>query len=411
MRAPSISTPGCQPCFGTIHGSLLLLIAGVVGCSARASVEEGEDLNSGECPVEEDRDRDGVTIGNYGACDPKADLKYAIVRGLDDDCDDDDPDRSTTVRFYRDQDGDGRAPSTFGSIFGCEGDTIDGFTTALGDCDDDDPSVQELRLPDEDGDGFGAGTFTCVSSDAPSLTEATRDCNDQDPATQALMYFDDDGDGFASSVPRCVAWDAEGSPLAGSDCDDEDPERQVFAYLDQDGDGFGAEVVQCVSEEEGGVWLEPGFDCDDDSDSMYPGAPNEQALDEVDTNCDGRDYPVMVYSGDAPDPAPTGDFPRCDGRALSIVAVWVTEDLSHTVPLYLQIFNRGDSPVEDAWIESGTPRVGLSSTMLPPLAPGESVLSEALVTYVPHRLIIGGDRGECEALSVQVDELLPVVVK
>ena len=197
------------------------------------------------------------------------------------------------------------------SLVDKDGDT---FTPEDGDCDDTRadtyPGVakndsSELCMRDSDGDGYGD-----LTPDNPDVTPG-QDCNDADPEinpsieevpsngvdqdcdTLELCYHDLDDDGqrsidaslFIESVDLDCDDTMEGSEEEpATDCNDEDP----FTYegaapsdgtacmTDADQDGFGdVDPVDGVT---------AGTDCNDSTDSVYPGAP-EVVDDGIDQDC------------------------------------------------------------------------------------------------------------------------------
>ena len=149
----------------------------------------------------------------------------------------------------------------------CDGEQVvdqDGDGSPAGiDCDDEDPTLEELDL---DGDDFS----TCEG-----------DCDDEDPA---LTPADADGDGYTACdvPPDCDDSNATAWPGATELCDGIDNSCQGLdpGELDLDGDGYMA----CSGE------------CDDDEPTTFPGAW-EGAFDGIDGSCDGVDGVDVAASG------------------------------------------------------------------------------------------------------------------
>ena len=128
--------------------------------------------------------------------------------------------------------------------------------------------------------GSTSGTITqgSAESDFGSFTFGTTDSDLNPFLTEAFVYYlDADGDGFGdvnSSISSSSPTPPAGYVTNSSDCDD-----TKFLYADTDGDGFGAgEPAACGSEFNN--------DCNDNDNSIYPGAP--ELCDGKDNNCNGQ---------------------------------------------------------------------------------------------------------------------------
>jgi hypothetical protein len=118
-------------------------------------------------------------------------------------------------------------------------------------------------------------------------------------------YADDDGDGFAA-CEDCDDTDSAVNPDAievcddglDNDCndlaDDDDPgldwATAATWYLDADDDGVGIEedsLLACLAPSAYVAADPAGFDCDDDRDDVYPGAPEVCDEAHTDEDCDG----------------------------------------------------------------------------------------------------------------------------
>lgn len=303
----------------------------------------------------------------YGDCSPNDDDIFPgnpeVCDGKDNDCDGDIDGGAVdgVARFVdADRDGFGVGPS----ILVC--DLAGAYATVDGDCDDTHPGVypmapercdvldrdcdndgflnavnmNDLRFPDTDGDGYGAGTavFACALDDRYSDTSddcrpnlaaghpnATETCDDVDMncdgdafagATTNLVnrHPDLDGDGFGAGpmVPACPLdpsysevsgdcgpQDAAVFPGAVETCDvvDQNCDGDPFAgavdlttvYVDHDGDdyGTGAPLQRCLL---AGMYAALDGDCDDTDDETSPHA--QETCEPVDRNCD-----LDLYAG------------------------------------------------------------------------------------------------------------------
>jgi hypothetical protein len=134
------------------------------------------------------------------------------------------------------------------------------------DCDDNDPDVH----PDAEevcGDGVDNdcdGTVDSVGDTDADGVDACDDCDDNDPDVHiGAEEVADNG--------------------VDEDCDGVDA---ITCLVDSDGDGFGgtdtAVALDGVCDDEG---TDQGGDCDDNVDSIHPGA--DEDCDGVDSDCDG----------------------------------------------------------------------------------------------------------------------------
>lgn len=203
-------------------------------------------------------------------------------------------------------------------------------------------------LLDVDGDGAKLPYDTCTST-ALGSSDLWDDCDDTDPSKhQRVRYYrDTDGDGVGNVNDTGVG--CEGEPPAGyvattHDCNDVDASVQSWAHRDADGDGAGALVDECVAADATGYLAIDG-DCDDSDPAVNSSAP-EVALDYVDSDCDGFEFPVWARS-EATVPAETAlavpDAARCAGVGLTFVGVesW-QQNASSGVVVY--VANRGTQP-------------------------------------------------------------------
>lgn len=167
----------------------------------------------------------------------------------------------------------------------------DGYTTEQGDCDDlcascfpgasevcdgldnscdgqVDEGLSTTWYLDHDADGHGSATNTQSACAQPVGYVATADdCNDSvssiyPGAEEACNQLDDNCDGIADS----------GTPHT--------------LYPDADHDGYGDPLGALSTCSAPTGYLTTGLDCDDTSDSVYPGAA--ESCDGIDSDCDGK---------------------------------------------------------------------------------------------------------------------------
>mgnify|MGYP002631260395 CR=1 FL=1 len=213
----------------------------------------------------------------------------------------------------------------------------DGWSTAAGDCDDNDGDVHPQAdeycngadddcdghsdgpdsvdatdwYIDADGDGL-AGTLTracdapenasldvrdCDDGDATVYEDAPERCNerdddcdgtvDEDAVDPRLYWEDDDGDGYgalANSTTGCSA--PSGFVDNADDCDDADGDIHPDSvwYADVDRDGYGDPMTEVLSCEQPFGAVDNADDCDDEVDWKYPGA--QEICNVEDDDCD-----------------------------------------------------------------------------------------------------------------------------
>ncbi len=253
-------------------GLALLLCAAMALPGLSCSFGEPSTRDSAGAQAGLDRDHDGIP--NQEDCDP--DNFWVGIPNV----------------YYQDLDQDGFGDDSV-SLESCE--TVEGFVSEGGDCDDQDPEIHPRALEycdgidndcdattdensavdasawfvDADGDGFGAEGSPVYSCQRPQGYSGNQfDCFDHSPdvhpdADELCNDFDDDCDGMV----------------------DEDPVDPIESCQDGDGDGFGT-----LSRPHHGCDIPEGYvpdcrDCDDLDAATHPGAP--ELCDGIDNNCNG----------------------------------------------------------------------------------------------------------------------------
>ena len=246
------------------------------------------------------------------------DMNENCLTGYDDDCDGDtndlDPDFGT--RYYADVDADDYGDPGDSRLY-CDPLGIYNETDS-DDCDD----TRELVNPD-----MNENCLTGYDDDCDG------DTNDEDPDGGTLFYADVDTDGYGDpgdSRWYCVASgiytetdddDCDDTLAAvnpsvnencatsyDDDCDgdtnDEDPAGGTEFYADVDADGWGDAGDSRFYCEPSGIYNETDdLDCNDDDDTIFPGAT--ESCDLIDSDCDDS-----LLDGGQPDADGDGD-PDC----------------------------------------------------------------------------------------------------
>ena len=267
-----------------------------------------DDTASPDHPV--DADHDGY-FSDQDCDDDNATVfpgAQEICNERDDDCDgyvdDDDPDVEGRVMLQQDADLDGYGSMDPHAVDAFCTQPDEGWVADDSDCDDTDPGVNPGAeescngvdddcdgetdegaigsdwYPDGDGDGYGIGSVTATACNQPSGTAAVDgDCNDDDPsvnpgATEVCNEIDDDCDSEIDEGTTADTW-----------------------YRDTDGDGYGTSLSMVSCGQPSGFVAETG-DCDDDDDTINPGASEicNGLDDDCDTVTDGAGMVALVKS-------------------------------------------------------------------------------------------------------------------
>lgn len=315
---------------------------GVVGTT---SVDTGSDdtgsVDTG--PSYTDSDSDGYGA-EYGDCDDNnASVNPGAAEiandGVDQDCD------GVDLVTETDADGDGYGVST-----DCDDTNASVNPGATEICDaidndcngDADSELSRIWYADADGDGYGDTTSNWLGcAAAAGFVSDNTDCDDADAGTNPgaaesandgidqncdgvdlVTETDADGDGYGVNSD-CDDSDADVNPGAAESCDglDNDCDGQADDglaqtwYSDADGDGYGnpsGTVVSSCSAQAG--YADKAEDCDDQDDTVYPGAA-ETVEDGIDQDCDGTDLTLVDLEDQAvcDDPNQEACFQDLDG--------------------------------------------------------------------------------------------------
>jgi hypothetical protein len=223
-----------------------------------------------------------------------------ICNGIDDNCDGNVDEGLTFDTWYADTDGDGYGDAG-SSVSTCDGAPA-GYVGDATDCNDADGAVN------------------------PGATEICNEIDDNcdgniDEGVQSTFYADGDGDGYGDAGSTTMACSAPAGYVAdGTDCSDADGAVNPGAtevcngiddncdgntdegvlitfYADADGDTFGDAAVSTDACAAPGGYVANNSDCNDASNTVYPGAP-EICANGIDEDCDGVvDLPATIAAG------------------------------------------------------------------------------------------------------------------
>jgi hypothetical protein len=191
-----------------------------------------------------------------------------VCNGIDDNCDGSIDEDLTFITYYTDFDQDGFGVGTGTSLCSNPG---AGFSTVLGDCNDNDATVHVTSpyFVDGDNDTYGAGSAVqlCSASAPAGYSVNSTDCNDANAAinpsaTEVCNNIDDNCNG---SIDEGLTF--------------------VTYYVDGDGDGFGAGSGTSLCSNPGAGFSLNNTDCNDANSAINPNAV--EVCNGIDDNCNG----------------------------------------------------------------------------------------------------------------------------
>ena len=253
-----------------------------------------------------------------------------VCDAADNDCDGA-TDEGVVGTFYVDMDGDGRGDATMPSTEACF--APEGYADRVGDCDDMNSAVYEgavevcdAAMLDEDCDGTANPDAVCSCSGSE-----VRGCLAPGACSAGVERCSDGTFGACSILPR-----AEVCNGIDDDCNGVvDDGLLVVCFDDPDDDGYSsvgaamselcpvggrASVGGCPIGFTSRAPLAPDLDCNDDSDSTFPGAT--ETCNAVDDDCDGsfdEGLPLRIrYIDTDGDEAEGTPVERCEGDPNSV---------------------------------------------------------------------------------------------
>lgn len=281
---------------------------------------DGDLVCGGDC----DDERSGIHPGAADGCG-----------GGDEDCDGE-IDEEPNSTFYRDQDGDNYGDDAE-SVIACS--QPSGYTTRGDDCDDDpfaNPDANEVNpgateiCDSVDNDCVG-GVDDGLICDCDVSTDTSRGCGVSPEldgvgicrlGTQTCQPS-----GMWTECTGATAPRAETCNNLDDDCDGVPDDGVLLnCYLDADMDGYAAAdgpppLVQCTCTAgyTSNAPATSGADCDDDDDTIHPGAA--EVCDRIDSDCSVGGATEMAEDRDgdghsSSSSACTGGYPKddCDDR-------------------------------------------------------------------------------------------------
>gem|GEM_PF-987405 len=246
-----------------------------------------------------------------------------VCDGIDNNCDGN-TDEGVLIMYFRDFDND-----DFGdpNVFTQACSQPAGYVLDNTDCDD------------MESNAFPGNTEICDGID--------NNCDGNTDEVGSVTYYRDlDQDGFGDpSVTILACLPVSGFVLDNTDCDDFDenefPGQKWYRDVDQDGYSTGTILTQCERPADhytAAELTQLGGDCDDDDNTINPGAP-DICGDGIDNNCNGfTDEPCGPCDGVIVNvPNITQDEYRASNRVLSDGTLSSGQTVLFTAPNFISL--------------------------------------------------------------------------
>ncbi|MFZ9028937.1 MAG: MopE-related protein [Crocinitomicaceae bacterium] len=198
-----------------------------------------------------------------------------ICDNIDNDCDGSVDEDATFVDYYPDLDGDGYGDESATPVNACQ--APQDYVTDNTDCDDTNGQIfpGALEIPGNGIDEDCDGTDNVIDQDNDGF-DNTVDCNDNDNTV------------YPGAPELCDGLD--------NDCNGLTDDGLTFTnyYTDNDNDGFGTGTALSLCSNPGAGYATIAGDCNDNDDTIFPGAT--ELCDGLDNDCNGQTDDGLTFT-------------------------------------------------------------------------------------------------------------------